>query len=318
MVKRSLLRSVTAVLALSVATGGAAAQSDQWNSLYDRIIRLEAEVRGGQGGGGGNPQVMQLQDQIHQLSGQVNALGNEIRRLQMELEQMRSAGRQGSRQPVYAPAPLAPDPSRQATGSLVPPIDIDEPDIRIETDLAPGPRVLGQIEIEQFADTATYGEPLPPAGGDDSLVPERVDSAALDGSVPGGAGSGGGTVAEELFESSRQKLLGRQLGDAEAGFRTFLQRYGQHELAGEAQYWLGETYYARENYKEAARVFLQGYQSHPDDRKAPDSLLKLGLSLGALGQKQQACGAYAEVARKYPRSGKVRDQAMREMQRAGC
>ena len=123
---------------------------------------------------------------------------------------------------------------------------------------------------------------------------------------------------ESLYERSNESLLRRQFGDAETGFSTFLQKYPDHSLAGSAQYWLGETYYAQNDYKRAAANFLQGYKKYPTGRRAPDSLLKLGVSLNRLGQGEQACAAFAAVSTEYPKAVDARKRAQAEAKRAGC
>jgi tol-pal system protein YbgF len=123
---------------------------------------------------------------------------------------------------------------------------------------------------------------------------------------------------ESLYERSNESLLRRQFSDAEAGFTTFLQKYPDHSLSGSAQYWLGETYYAQNDYKRAAANFLQGYKKYPSSRRAPDSLLKLGISLNRLGQDDQACAAFAAVSTEYPKAVDARKRAQAEAKRAGC
>lgn len=123
---------------------------------------------------------------------------------------------------------------------------------------------------------------------------------------------------EALYEQANESLLRRQFGDAEAGFTNFLQKYPDHSLAGSAQYWLGETFYAQGDFKRAAQSFLKGYKSYPKSRRAADSLLKLGLSLGKLGQGDQACAAYTAVSSEYPKSVDARKRAQAEAKRAGC
>jgi len=125
-------------------------------------------------------------------------------------------------------------------------------------------------------------------------------------------------TAEALYERSYESLLRRRFDEAESGFRSFLDHYHDHGLAGNAQYWLGETYYVQSDYKSAAQSFLNGVQSFPKSRKAADSLLKLGLSLNRLGQTQQACAAYAAVGDKYPKSVEAKKRADAESKRAGC
>ena len=130
--------------------------------------------------------------------------------------------------------------------------------------------------------------------------------------------SGTGGSPEQVYESAYDQYTNRQFGEAEAGFRLFLSRHRDHELAGNAQYWLGETYYVQGKYKDAARNFLAGFQTYPKSARAANALLKLGMSLNKLGQKEQACGAFAEVPKKYPAAADARNQALREMKRAGC
>ena len=181
---------------------------------------------------------------------------------------------------------------------------------------APGPKVLGQVSTDAVnggmpgssSGVGAIGGPAPQGNSD------SVESAALYGNQMGGAGGS----PEQVYEGAYDQYTNRQFGEAEAGFRLFLSRYRDHELAGNAQYWLGETYYVQGKYKDAARSFLAGFQTFPRSPRAPNALLKLGMSLNKLGQKEQACGAFAEVPKKYPAAADARNQALREMKRAGC
>lgn len=106
---------------------------------------------------------------------------------------------------------------------------------------------------------------------------------------------------------------------AEIAFKEFLAAHPDHELAGNGQYWLGETYYVRHSYADAAAAFLEGYQKAPAGRKAPDNLLKLGLSLVQLGQRDEACGTFSQLLGQFPDAPvKLKDRAASEHGRAGC
>lgn len=106
---------------------------------------------------------------------------------------------------------------------------------------------------------------------------------------------------------------------AEAAFKNFLEAHPDHALAGNAQYWLGETYYVRKNYPEAAAAFLKGFQSYGDGSKGPDSLLKLGMSLSSMNQNQQACSAFEELLSRYPDATEaVLGQGRAQQERLGC
>ena len=100
--------------------------------------------------------------------------------------------------------------------------------------------------------------------------------------------------------------------------KEFLAKYPDHNLAGSAQYKLGETYYAQQDYSDAAQNYLTGYKQFPKSRRAADSLLKLGLSLNKLGQKEQGCAALGSVGSEFPKAVEANKRAQAEYKRAGC
>ena len=71
--------------------------------------------------------------------------------------------------------------------------------------------------------------------------------------------------------------------------------YPKDTLAGNAQYWLGEVYYKQQNFAKAAVAFKDGYSKYPEGTKGPDCLLKLGLSMKALGKNEEACTAFTNI-----------------------
>jgi tol-pal system protein YbgF len=124
---------------------------------------------------------------------------------------------------------------------------------------------------------------------------------------------------QQLYERAYGLLLQKDFGTAESSFEDFLKRHPAHPLAGNAQYWLGETFYVRGQYRPAAAAFLKGYQEYAKGQKAPDSLLKLAISLQRLGQKDAACSSHSEFATKYPTPpGHLKTLAQNERQRSGC
>ncbi len=124
---------------------------------------------------------------------------------------------------------------------------------------------------------------------------------------------------KQPYETAYGYLLQRDYGYAETGFTDFLKKFPSDSLAGNAQYWLGETYFVRGQYKAAAGSFLKGYQNYGQSGKAPDSLLKLAMSLDRLGQKDAACSSFAELSTKFPSAPQsVKARAQSERQRVGC
>ncbi|OYX81709.1 MAG: tol-pal system protein, partial [Azorhizobium sp. 35-67-5] len=90
-------------------------------------------------------------------------------------------------------------------------------------------------------------------------------------------------------------------------------------LTADATYMLGESFYQRQTYKDAAEQFLQVSTKFPNSTRAPEALLRLGQSLAALNEREAACATFAEVDRKFPRAtSSLRQSVEREQKRAGC
>ena len=107
--------------------------------------------------------------------------------------------------------------------------------------------------------------------------------------------------------------------EAEAVFKEFLAAHPDDPLAGNARYWLGETYYVRGDYARAAETFLDGYQRDKSGTKASDTLLKLGMSLAALGKNKEACATYAELGKALPDApATIKSKADKERQQLRC
>jgi len=106
---------------------------------------------------------------------------------------------------------------------------------------------------------------------------------------------------------------------AEAALKSFIRQHPDDGLAGSAQYWLGETYYQRERFADAASAFAEGYKRYPKGGKAADNLLKLGMSLARTNQKQNACLAFAQLDHDFPNPGNaIKERAKDEKKKLGC
>jgi tol-pal system protein YbgF len=114
-------------------------------------------------------------------------------------------------------------------------------------------------------------------------------------------------------------VLRKDYALAEDALRAFLKKYPSDRLVADANYWLGESLFQRQRYREAAESFLTVSTKFETSGKAPDSLLRLGQSLAALKEKEAACATLGEITRKYPRaSGNVKGAVEREQKRIGC
>ncbi|MEQ8825844.1 MAG: tol-pal system protein YbgF [Filomicrobium sp.] len=182
---------------------------------------------------------------------------------------------------------------------------------------AAGPQTAPQIGVQRQSlnDSVDFG-------GFGSTTVSRNDDG-IGGLLSNGAvdfsGNGGGASAKQVYETAYGYLLQQDYGAAESAFRDFLQRYPSDGLAGNAQYWLGESLYLRGQYKSAATAFLEGYEKHRQNGKAPDSLLKLAMSLNKLGKRDAACSSFTELSVQFPNAPQhVRQRAASERRRAGC
>ena len=134
---------------------------------------------------------------------------------------------------------------------------------------------------------------------------------------PSAAAAGGN--ADQLYSDAMKKLQEGDNAGAERTFKAFLQSHPKHQLAGNAQYWLGESYYARRDYQNAMTAFAEGYKNYKASPKGPDNLLKLGITLAVLGRKSDACQVFAKFSQDYPRATDLQKRRIdQERQKNGC
>lgn len=183
-------------------------------------------------------------------------------------------------------------------------------------------------QLEKGGSTAMAAAPSAPTAP--AKTPEKTPdkgapaTAAKPGDKPADA-KGAQTAAlppgnpEKQYEHAFELLRDSDYDKAERAFTEFLSKNKGHQLAGNAQYWLGETYYVRKKYTEAAVAFAEGFQKYPKNSKAPDNLLKLGMSMAQLNQKNDACTAFGQLLTKFPEaSASVKRRADTERKRLNC
>jgi tol-pal system protein YbgF len=222
------------------------------------------------------------QARVSGLEAQVRALTTQVQQL---TDQVRSLGAQPRRADTMA-APVAAAPPAGFGQATISPAKAESID-------------------GLLANTAPAGSP-------------DVSAAALP-PIAAAAPAGDGTTPKQLYEQAYGFLLQQDYGAAETAFDDFLKRYPNDALSGNAQFWLGESHFVRGQYKPAASAFLKGYQTYGKSSKAPDSLLKLAMSLGRLGQKDAACASFGELVTRFPAaSNDVKSRAITEKQRTGC
>ncbi len=215
--------------------------------------------------------------------GRVDALETQVRALAAQVDQLSQQIRQ--MQPGRAAAAPQPSPLAQATAPAASTPDND-----------PIGRIIGgtRAPAPQSANAAIIGTPQPSAPS--AAAPLIASDAS----------------SKQVYETAYGYLLAQDYASAEASFDEFLKRFPNDALAGNAQYWLGETYFVRGQYKPAAAAFLKGYQTYAKNAKAPDALLKLAMSLDRLGQKDAACASFGELTIQVPHGPRPHQEPRRQ------
>lgn len=319
----------TACLAAALALGAVLpARAQDASEFVVRLNRVEGQMR-------------QLSGQVEQLQFENKQLKDQLRKFQEDVEfrfQERSGARPASpgaakpakRSDAFDPDadPNAPGAPRTLGRTTTPSVGPDpQPEYR-------APRGVGALanrpdgpapRIDRDEDGPVSGRPLdlgaagrvgtpaPAATLPPTAVPPQPSAAQPPPAIPPSGEARGD------YDIAYAYLIQRQYDQAEAGFRRFLQSHPKDRLAPDAVYWLGETFMQRNRPREAAEQFLKVSTDYSRAGKAPDAMLKLGVALGALGARDQACATFAELERKYPAApASVKQGADREQKRARC
>jgi len=127
------------------------------------------------------------------------------------------------------------------------------------------------------------------------------------------------TTPEEQYKFAVSFIKVGDYDTAERALREFVDNNSEHKLAGNAQYWYGETFRVRQLYQDAASAYLDGYQKYPKSSKAPVNLLKLGVMLVQIGEKEQGCSMILGLKDQYPKANQsVIQKAEYEKKKFNC
>ncbi len=110
--------------------------------------------------------------------------------------------------------------------------------------------------------------------------------------------------AEEIYQEGLDAINSGGNEEAIVKFTTMLSKFPEHKLAGNAQYWMGEAYYAKKDFAKSAVAFAKGYEKYKNGAKGADCLLKLGMSMKELGKSTEACTAFTSLPKEFPNAEK--------------
>ncbi|MGH6682830.1 MAG: tol-pal system protein YbgF [Pseudolabrys sp.] len=186
---------------------------------------------------------------------------------------------------------------------------------------APGGRDAGApLDLSTLADGAPT-QPNAPMASAAPTAPSQLPPPARNTNAAGTqlATLPPSATPQDEYDMAYGYMLHKDYALAEQAFRDFLHKYPDGKQVAEAQYWLGESMFQRQRYRDAAESFLAVSTKYQHSGKAPDSLLRLGQSLAAMNQKEAACATLAEVGRKFPRaSASVKRGVTHEQKRVHC
>lgn len=341
MVRHSMLphpRSILLLAVLAIALPIPEARP-QDRAVPDRLDRLERDLSmlQRQVYRGGSAQVAtaspgaavdvelrmdRLENQIRELTGRVEEEVNQVEQLRSRLEQINSdidvrfgqeQGQSRSRaSSSHASAGITDsNPAAPIAMQMPPPGTRPARPIQQGALMPPGTLVPPPPDLPAAADSLSPPGPPPRRELATAASPGALRAPSAH-SLPAGS-------ATEQYSAAYGLLKQADYPAAEEALRAFISQHPNDPLVGSAQYWLGETYYVRGQYTEAATAFAEGYKNYPKAPKAADDLLKLAMSLARTNQKQNACVAFAQLDRDFPHAGSaIKERATAEKKRLGC
>ena len=273
--------------------------------------------------------INRLEEELRQANGRIEQLENSERRLEEQLQRFRQdvEFRFGERSDA---GPLGPDAAEPpATVSEAPaPLkqrrsDAFDPDGYPDAPGAPQPLGTTAPSAPLVRDQPLPSGPLvresPPAGPPLELGKGPPPAPPATGPTIVGSGVAMLDQPREQFNAALQAFQAGQYPEAEAGFKGFLAANPAHRLSADAIFYIGETYLQRSRPREAAEQYLKVTTDYAKSSRAPESMVRLGQSLAALGNVEQACATLTEFGKRYPAApASVKKLADREIAKDHC
>ncbi len=310
------------VVGLSVAQSRG---SDDLDTLSDRMDRLERDLRDlqlevykgappesgsgapaapgatGQFTPGGNGRVADLEQSLRDLRGQVEQLSFLVKQLQSQAELQRNETnyRLGALEGGAPAGNIAAAPGPGQGTPAGPAIAAASPPVRPATSLG-GPTSLTPGAGSQVAGAKPGNLGTMLAGAAPPVGPAAADPRAQ-------------------YDAAMELLSRAQYAEAQTAFRNFVLANPTNDLSGPAQYWVGDISFTQKDYSNSAKAFADVLKRFPKTSKAPDAMLKLGLSLMELGQKNEACTTLGALKSKYPTANPgILSRAAQRFKEAKC
>ncbi|MBL0318100.1 MAG: tol-pal system protein YbgF [Alphaproteobacteria bacterium] len=254
-------------------------------------------------------QISELEERLRQQTGQIEAIQHQNQGLQEQIKRLAADmdirfKTLQSMPPVAQP--LLPAPAANAVPQAPQPAQSSLANHASTTNLSSVTPVPTSATKPAPA-AATPTSPQPPVTG---IQPGAQGSATNDPKV---------TSPEASYNYAFNLLSQNKFQEAQYSFRNFIQDNKNHPLLPNAYYWLGESYYVQKDYSTAAVQFLKGFQEAPKGQKAPDNMLKLGMSLGNAGKKSEACTTFKKLSNDFKDAPEtILERGKAEAEKVGC
>ncbi len=293
-----------------------------------------------------DPRVTQLQEQIRELSGKVEELNFQILQMQEQMrntqednefrfqeleDKKRTDAGQGEQRNVASSKPQSGVADEKVSAvengfAFPPPPSLEEntasPSAGADSVAIGGqvpqpglgvpPRQLGSIKFD--ANGNVIGETLDVTPQVSEIqTPESFEPAQILASLPQQ------DDPNAIYNAAYNYILQGNYPAAEVAFQAHIDRYPADPMTADARFWLGETLYSQQKYKEAATVFLDTQRDYPDSKRGPENMLKLGLSMLKLDNKSVACATFSKIGKQYPDAAvTVSKRVNEELSKAHC
>jgi tol-pal system protein YbgF len=301
--------------------GGQSAQQSQPAAPVIKVQSGDAEIR-----------IQQMEDQMRQLNGRIEEMSYQLLQMQETIRKQ-----QEDNEFRFQQLEKTGGGASGGGGAAKPPVK------KSEADIAPpasggGDDIAKVIQAPQGAETAPstdvpanegLGQPPQELGSMDfdqngKPVGNSVNKNATIGSAPLPNATSSQQTASLGSEADQYKaayghVLSGDYGTAEQEFTQYISRYPNSARAADANFWLGEALYSQGKFNESAKTFLNAHQKYSTSEKAPEMLLKLGMSLAALDNTDTACATLREVSKRYPKASRaVINKVATEQKRLAC
>ncbi len=270
--------------------------------------------------------VQQLEEEIRALNGRIEEMSFQLLQMQEQMRKQQEDNEFRFQDLEKKSGSLTRPATAGGQQDSVAEIITETPDVGETADAsgldvspgtAPGEQTLGSIALDESGMPVTATLNQDALGNGSTALPGVTAPSTVQQAAPQQTASL--NSESDVYQIAYAHVLSGDYSLAESEFRDFIAAYPSSAKIADANFWLGEALYSQGNYNEAAKTFLNAHQTYNTSPKAPEMLLKLGMSLAALENTETACATLREVSKRYPKASRaVVSKVASEQKRLGC